>query len=487
MLVASNLAVAQPPARSGYDVAWYDEFDGNSLDTSLWTVSNTNQTTNLSLQDYLPSQVSVSGGSLRILSENIPSRGLPYRSGLVQSTAIQKEGRWDIRAKLPASTGMWPAIWLLSDVNTMPWPSAGEIDIMENRGNEPNTTSSAFHYGENGAGVFRHEFVAREQTSVHNSVLQNYHDGFHTYSVEWDSDQLRFYVDDVHYWTIRDQNVENFISTEAGAMRLILNTAVGGLFLDNPDNTTVWPQVFEIDYVHAYTKSAGGTTLTFENGGFEDNGGSLGAWTKFGDAINNVSSGNEQVRTGSESLKLYGQFNGETNFSGVTQGLTVTPGQELTATASALIASNDSIAESGNFVDLKFDYFSEQHGEFGSPQYLGSDSISLVNGSSANDVWITRTLSAVAPPGAVEARGVLVFGQQNDAGGAVHVDDVNFAIVSPVLLGDVDQNGVVNFLDIAPFIALLTSVTYQIEADVNQDDIVTFLDIGPFIMALTNN
>ena len=486
IFLASNFAVAQPPARSGYDVAWYDEFDGNSLDTSLWTVSNTNQPTNFSRQDYLPSQVSVSGGSLRILSENIPSRGLPYRSGLVQSTAIQKEGRWDIRAKLPTSTGMWPAIWLLSDTNVTPWPSGGEIDIMENRGNEPNTTSAAFHWGENGNGVYRHEFVDRAQTAVHNSVLQNYHDSFHTYSVEWDSDQLRFYVDDVHHWTIRDDNVENFISTEAGAMRLILNTAIGGLFLDNPDNTTVWPQVFEIDYVHAYTKSAGGRTLTFDNGGFEDNGGSLGSWTKFGDAINNVGSGNEQVQTGTESLKLYGQFNGSTNYSGITQGLTVTPGQELTATASAFIASNDSIAGSGNFVDLKFDYFSEQHGEFGSPQYLGSDSISLANGSSANNVWLTRTLTAVAPPGAVEARGVLVFGQQDNAGGAVYVDDVNFAIVSPVLLGDVDLNGDVNFLDIAPFIALLTSSVYQLEADLNEDGVVTFLDISPFIAALTN-
>ena len=141
----------------------------------------------------------------------------------------------------------------------------------------------------------------------------------------------------------------------------------------------------------------------------------------------------------------------------------------------------------GNFLDLKFDYFSKQHGEFGSPEYLGSDSVTLVNGGSANNVWLTRTLNAVAPPGAVEARGVLVYGQQDNAGGSVHVDDVDFAIVSPVLLGDVDLNSVVNFLDIAPFIALLTSSDYQLEADLNEDNAVNFLDISPFISALTNN
>jgi len=487
LFLTSNVAVAQPPARPGYDVAWYDEFDGNALDTSLWTAANTNQTTNNSLQDYLPSRVLVSGGSLRILSQNIPSRGLPYRSGLVKSTTVQKEGRWDIRAKLPTSTGMWPAIWLLSD---SPWPSGGEIDIMENRGNEPNLVSAAFHYGENGNGPFRHEFVSRDQTAVHNSTLQNYHDGFHTYSVEWDSDQIRFYVDDVHHWTIRDDNVENFISNETTGMRLIINTAIGGLFLDNPDSTTVWPQVFEIDYVHAYTKSAAGTTLTFENGGFEDNGGSLAAWTKFGDWINNVGSGNQHVRTGSESLKLYGQFNGVTNYSGVTQGLTVTPGQELTATASAFIAANDSIAGSGNFVDLKFDYFSEPHGEFGSPEYLGSDSVNLANGNSANNQWLTKQLNAVAPAGAVEARGVLVYGQVANAGGAVNVDDVEFAIVPimpPILLGDVNLDGDVNFLDISPFIDRLTTGEFQAEADVNQDGVVDFLDISAFIIILSNS
>jgi beta-glucanase (GH16 family) len=484
----SDFVVAQPPARSGYDVAWYDEFDGNSLDSALWTVANTNVTTNFSLQDYLPSQVSVSGGSLRILSENIPSRGRAYRSGLVTSTALQKEGRWDVRAKLPATKGMWPAIWLLSDTATAPWPSQGEIDIMENRGDEPNETSAAFHYGENGNGVYRHEFVYRGQTSVHDGTLQNYHNGFHVYSVEWDSDQLRFYVDDVHHWTVRDHNVENFISTEAGAMRLILNTAIGGLFLDNPDGSTVWPQVFEIDYVHAYTKSASGTTLTFENGGFEDNGGSLAGWSKFGDSINNVSSGNERVGNGAEALKLYGQFNGGDNYSGVTQGITVVAGDELTATASAFVAANDSIAGSSNFVALVIDYFSEQHGEFGSPQYLGADSVTLANGNSVNNQWLTQQLNSTAPAGAVEARVGIVYGQSNNAGGAVYVDDVNFSIdAPPVLLGDVDLSGDVNFLDISPFIAVLSSGGFQAEADCNQDEEVNFLDISPFIAVLSNN
>ena len=55
-----------------------------------------------------------------------------------------------------------------------------------------------------------------------------------------------------------------------------------------------------------------------------------------------------------------------------------------------------------------------------------------------------------------------------------------------VLRGDVNLDGMVNFLDIAPFISRLTDMDNQAEADVNEDGIVNFLDISPFIQALTN-
>ena len=131
------------------------------------------------------------GGNLVITSENIPSRGLPYRSGQVISTLERQYGRWEVRAQLPTSTGMWPAIWLLPRTNIYPWPSQGEIDIMENRGDQPNLTSSAFHYGTNPPFVHTSEFS--EQHSATAGQLENYHDSFHTYAVEWDSSKLRFF------------------------------------------------------------------------------------------------------------------------------------------------------------------------------------------------------------------------------------------------------------------------------------------------------
>ena len=56
-----------------------------------------------------------------------------------------------------------------------------------------------------------------------------------------------------------------------------------------------------------------------------------------------------------------------------------------------------------------------------------------------------------------------------------------------VLLGDVNRDGVVDFLDIAPFIGILGEVgSFQAEADINEDGVVDFLDISPFIGVLSS-
>jgi len=53
-----------------------------------------------------------------------------------------------------------------------------------------------------------------------------------------------------------------------------------------------------------------------------------------------------------------------------------------------------------------------------------------------------------------------------------------------ILLGDVNLDGVVSFLDISPFIDLLSNATFQIEGDTNEDGVVSFLDIAFFVALL---
>ena len=243
---------AQPPV-SGYELAWFDEFDGDELDESKWIKIFSISPTNNSLHAYLPEQVTVAGGNMVITSTDEPFNQFGYRSGQVFSTARQKYGRWEVSAKLPTSRGMWPAIWLLPDESLYLWPSGGEIDIMENRGNQPDVTSSAFHYGTN--PPFVHNFVYNEQQTSRFDDLVDYHAGFHEYAAEWDEDQIRFFIDDVHYYTVFGEDVGNFVSESTQEMALLINTAIGGTFLPNPDNTSQFPQELLIDYAYVYEPS----------------------------------------------------------------------------------------------------------------------------------------------------------------------------------------------------------------------------------------
>ncbi len=54
----------------------------------------------------------------------------------------------------------------------------------------------------------------------------------------------------------RNTHVNGFFDTQSAPMQLIINTAIGGDFLEDPDGSTVWPQYFEVDYVYVYQKQA---------------------------------------------------------------------------------------------------------------------------------------------------------------------------------------------------------------------------------------
>ncbi len=414
---------AQPPVVSGFEIVWFDAFNGSELDLTKWTPVFNIMPTNSSLQAYLPDNVFVGNGNMIIVSTDQPFGQFDYRSGQIISTALSRFGRFEIRADLPTSRGMWPAIWLLPDSPPF-WPSQGEIDIMENRGNESFLTSSAFHWGTN--PPFNHNFVFAENETFQGGEYVNYHDSFHVYAAEWDPKQIRFYVDGVHYFTVRDSNVGNFLTnSQTNPMRLIINTAIGGTFLPDPDATTQWPQLFEVDYVYVYERT-GDPVLGLENQNFDLNGGSLSGWSLFGNSANNVRSDDQHVLAGDGSLKVFGQLTPTQNFSGVEQGVSVLPGDELAVSVSSFIDSTDSIAGTGNQTFLKIDFYNTLYGAFGTNEYISSQQVLLADGSTVNNQWVEKVLLASAPAGAVEARVAIVFRQINNAPGSVRFDELEF-------------------------------------------------------------
>ena len=444
----SQLANAQENGDiPGWTLLWEDDF--SEFDADRWTKIDTNVPTNNSLQDYLPEQVTVENGMLVLTSEDVPSRGLPYRSGQVISKAEQLHGRWEVRAKLPATTGMWPAIWLLPDVTKHRWPSGGEIDIMENRGNQPKLTSSAFHYGTN--PPYAHHFVFDEQQTSVGGALVNYHSSFHTYAVDWTESALRFYVDGVHYHTVHDEDVDGFLSQSVKPMQIVINTAVGGEFLPNPDSSTAWPQRFEIDWVKVYEAHPESRSSQLANGSFEDAGGTLSGWTVFGDELHdnpNILAADEAVREGGASLKMFGTFGTGNAYSGVTQSLAIEPGQQMRLSLANYVRSLDSIAGTDNTVTMKIEFYAEFGAKFGTDAMLEVEELQIANGSTAADVWHQHSLTATAPAGAEEARVAIVFHQPGLGAGAVHVDQVTVTVVdSATSMGDFNQDGIVSLAD----------------------------------------
>lgn len=437
------LAPAAPP---GWMLTFQDEFDGQALNASQWDPINWTTPFNNERQAYHPSRATVENGNLVLTADDADYGGKSYTSGKVESKYVQQYGRWEIRAKLPGTQGTWPAIWLLPATEIYNWPTQGEIDILENRGHQPHLTSSAYHWGPSVAG---HQYLSFEQSTSYQGVLDNYHEAFHTYAVEWDADKLRFFVDDVHYFSILDAWTGGFLSSQTAPMELVMNVAVGGDFVagQQPDSSSVWPQQMLVDYVRVYERRDQPLPTVFRNGSFDDLGGSLAHWSVFGNSAGNVQAHREAVLDGTDSLKIYGQFNGAENYSGVQQGISVEPGDRLSATAKAMVLSSDDLA-GGNRVVMKFDYFTEMGALFGTPQYLGSDEIQIADAATTNDFWHSHELTGTAPPGAVEARLAFVFVQPDFDGGAIHIDDVEFINLDLARPADADQDGDVDGTDL---------------------------------------
>lgn len=449
--IAASGQIAEVP---GWELVWNDEFDGTSLNTANWTALDRRDSFNNELQYYHPDQVTVSGGNLQLTAIDEPRQGKAYQSGLVTSNDLFGPGRFEARIDLPTSQGMWPAFWL--NANHVPWPQGGEIDIMENRGSQPFLTSSAYHWQTNpGPCCGDHQLVYDEYTATEGGQPVDFHNSFHTYAAEWDDTSIRYYVDGNLHFTVNQAPDRPIFDTPKN---IILNLAVGGFFGGNPDASTDFPQTMLVDYVR-YWRPEGfvpdpdpdpdpapepGDSLLI-NPGFDNASGSLSGWGTFGNAISNVTANAQLANDGSHALKIYGQFNGSSNVSGVYQSVPVSEGQSLRAEASAITPSWDTLFGKSNGVTMKIEFYSDVGAASGSGGLLGEVSQLIHDGSTAENIWFDHTLEAVVPQGAVEARLLFEFQQPGSDNGAIWIDSAS--LVVDALAGDINRDGVVDAAD----------------------------------------
>jgi beta-glucanase (GH16 family) len=230
--------------------SWSDEFNGtaNTLpDSAKWTydLGHNNGWGNQELETYTSSldNVHLDGqGHLVIRALSAPP-GFTSARLKTQGLFTMQYGRVEIRAKLPAGQGLWPALWMLgANITTVGWPQCGEIDIMENVGREPATIHGTVH----GPGYSGGNGVSSAFTLPGG---QRVFDDFHVYAVQWTNSSISFSVDGATYATVTPASLRGNAWVFNTPFFLILNVAVGGTFPGSPDGTTVFPQEMVVDYV----------------------------------------------------------------------------------------------------------------------------------------------------------------------------------------------------------------------------------------------
>lgn len=253
-LPPNNDGYMTPESYSGYQIAWQDEFSGTALDASSWNMEQGGGGWgNAELQNYTnrPENVSVANGNLVITALKESYGGNAYTSARI-TTQNKRDftfGRIDIRAKLPKGQGVWPALWMLgSEIKTIPWPASGEVDIMELLGHEPAKTYSTVHWGNQGATVSQH---------IGNSLVltggDDFNQKYHVFSLDWQSNKMDFYVDNVLFYTVTNQSVTGTYPFNKPFF-FLFNVAVGGNWPGSPNASTTFPQQMLVDYIRVFQK-----------------------------------------------------------------------------------------------------------------------------------------------------------------------------------------------------------------------------------------
>lgn len=219
------------------DLVWSDEFDTDGApDSSKWTYdlgaggwgNNEEQTYTDDTENVI-----IEDGVLKITAIK---EGDDYTSARLKTQGLFdfKYGRVEVKAKLPAAQGTWPAIWMLgANFDDVGWPACGEMDIMEQTGDNKDNVLGTFHWDGGSYG---------ETTSIENASTE-----FHTYAMEWTEESIKIFVDDTKYVEMTNDAAlpfdENFF--------LILNIAMGGT-LGGTIDPNFTEDVMEIDYVRVY-------------------------------------------------------------------------------------------------------------------------------------------------------------------------------------------------------------------------------------------
>lgn len=240
----------------GWDLALDEGFD-SALDPAVWqAVTAGGGFGNNELQFYTPrpENVRTRDGQLEIEARKEKFRAHPYTSGMVQTKASWTYCRVEIRAKLPAGQGLWPAFWMLPvDMDGAGgWPACGELDIMELLGQQPGTMYATLHYG----------MPYSAPSTPYSLAGDDFSRSWHDFAMEWLPNRITWLVDGAvmkeerSWFGTNPKRPGEPVSPRAPFDRpfyLKMNLAVGGDWPGYPDETTRLPALLQVDRVRVWT------------------------------------------------------------------------------------------------------------------------------------------------------------------------------------------------------------------------------------------
>ena len=239
-------------------LVWFDEFNYNGLPDSLkWSNDKGNGCPevcgwgNNELQYYTSKRLKnarVNKGKLIIEAKKEIFANAQYTSARLVSKnkGDWKYGRFEIRAKLPAGRGMWPAIWMLpTKWEYGGWPHSGEIDIMENVGYWPDSLLGTVH-----TGSYNGMNNTQKTKGVNRNDLSK---AYHVYAMEWTAEAISFFIDNKVYHVFKNEHSNSEAWPFDKEFHLLMNIAVGGNWGGKFGvDDKIFPQKMEIDYVRVY-------------------------------------------------------------------------------------------------------------------------------------------------------------------------------------------------------------------------------------------
>ena len=273
--------LAQLNSFAAYELVWSDEFNGNSLNQTVWSIEvNGDGGGNGESQYYTNKEdnLFVRDGNLHIVAKREDYNGKAYTSGRINSKGkvSARYGRMEARIKLPAGAqGQFPAFWMMGqNIDAVGWPRCGEIDIMEQMCNNNVTsyrrTMSTLHWNANGS----YAGAAYSPADYGQNIVLNEELGarYRIYGIEWVPARgnnppkiIGYYSDNADGNCDANNRVEYFwINLDGAGMDcftaqehyFLLNFAVGAWFIEGGIDPNFGSREMLVDWVRIYQDQA---------------------------------------------------------------------------------------------------------------------------------------------------------------------------------------------------------------------------------------